>query len=315
MNLNYVTTTTILFFAVRSAAVLLLASLGGIFSERSGVVNIALEGMITMGSFAAVATTIITKQPWLGVLAAILAGMLMAALHAVLSIRFKANQVISGTAINILAAGLSSFLMKSLFNQGGHLLLENAPKLSDWSIPIIKDLPWIGPILGTHTPGVYLAFVFAGIAHYVLFHTPLGLRIRAVGEHPHAADTVGVNVYRTRYLGVILSGVLAGFAGSVLSIGIGSAFLENMAAGRGFIALAAVIFGKWTPLGTMAACLLFGLSEAVQVTSNLIGIGKYIPSNLMATFPYIITMLALAGFVGRSIAPAASGQPYEVDKR
>lgn len=315
MNLNYVTVTTLLFFAVRSAAVLTLAGLGGIFSERTGVVNIALEGMITFGSFAAVAVTLLTKQPWLGVIAAIVAGALMAALHAVLSIRFKANQVISGTAINILAAGLSSFLMKSIFDQGGHLLLEGAPKLADWSIPFVKDLPWIGKILGTHTPGVYLAFILAGVTHYVLFHTPLGLRIRAVGEHPHAADTVGINVYRTRYLGVILSGVLAGFAGSVLSIGIGSAFIENMASGRGFIALAAVIFGKWTPFGLMAACLLFGLSEAVQVTSNLIGIGQYIPSNVMATFPYIITMLALAGLVGRTVGPAASGQPYDVDKR
>jgi len=315
VNLNYVTITTLLFFAVRSAAVLLLAALGGIFSEQTGVVNIALEGMITFGSFAAVAVTILTNQPWLGVLAAILAGMLMAALHGILSIRFKANQVISGTAINILAVALSSFLMKSIFDQGGHLLLDKAPKVADWSIPFIRDLPWIGPILGTHSPGVYLAFVLTGVTHFVLFHTPLGLRMRAVGEHPHAADTVGINVYRIRYLGVLLSGALAGFAGSVLSIGIGTAFLENMAAGRGFIALAAVIFGKWTPLGTMAACLLFGVSEAIQVTSNLLGIGQYIPSSLMATFPYIITMLALAGFVGRTVGPAASGQPYEVDKR
>jgi len=315
MNLNYVTITTLLFFAVRSAAVLLLAGLGGIFSERAGVVNIALEGMITMGAFMAVAVTIVTHQPWLGVLAAMIAGALLAALHGVLSIRFKANQVISGTAINILAAGLSSFLMKSIFDQGGHLLLEKAPGLSDWSIPFIRDLPWLGEILGQHSPGVYLAFILALVTHLVLFHTPLGLRIRAVGEHPHAADTVGINVYRIRYLGVILSGVLAGFAGSVLSIGIGSAFLLSMAAGRGFIALAAVIFGKWTPLGTMAACLLFGVSEAVQVSSNLLGIGQYIPSSLMATFPYVITMLALAGFVGRSVGPAASGQPYDVDQR
>lgn len=315
MNFNYVTITTLLFFAVRSAAVLLLAGLGGIFSERAGVVNIALEGMITFGSFAAVAVTVLTNQAWLGVIAAILAGALMATLHAVLSIRFRANQVISGTAVNILAVALSSFLMKSIFDQGGHLLLDKAPKVADWSIPFIKDIPWIGPILGQHSPGVYLAFILAGITHYVLFHTPLGLRIRAVGEHPHAADTVGINVYRTRYLGVILSGMLAGYAGSVLSTGISTVFLENMAAGRGFIALAAVIFGKWTPFGTMAACLLFGVSEAIQVTSSLLGIGNFIPSSLMATFPYVITMLALAGFVGRSVAPAASGQPYDVNKR
>ena len=190
-----------------------------------------------------------------------------------------------------------------------------APRLAEWSIPIIKDIPWIGPIFGQHTPGVYLAFILTAISHYVLFYTPLGLRLRACGEHPQAADTVGVNVFRIRYLGVILSGALAGLSGSMLSLGMSNAFVENMAAGRGFIALAAVIFGKWTPLGTMAACLLFGFSEAIQVTSNIIGIGKYIPSSLMATFPYIITMLALAGFVGRSVAPAASGQPYEVDRR
>jgi simple sugar transport system permease protein len=221
--------------------------------------------------------------------------------------------VVSGVAINILATGLSAFLMKSLFGAGGHLILEGAPKLSDWSIPLIRDLPFIGPIIGKQTPGVYLAFIAMGVSSYVLFRTPLGLRIRAVGEHPQAADTVGINVYRVRYLGVIISGVLAGFAGSILSIGIGNGFLEGMVSGKGFIAIAAMIFGKWNPVGTMWACLLFGLAEAIQVTANLLGIT--IPSTLMATFPYILTMLVLAGVVGKATAPAASGIPYEVDKR
>lgn len=307
------TITTLLYFAMRTAAVLLLAGLGGIFCERTGVVNIALDGIMTMGAFSAVAITLLTGQPWLGVLGAIIAGALIAWLHGVVSIKFRANQVISGVAINILATGLSAFLMKSIFSTGGHLLLEGVPKLKDWSIPIIRDLPWIGPIIGQQTPGVYLAFILVAVSSYVLFRTPLGLRIRAVGEHPHAADTVGINVYRIRYLGVLISGVMAGFAGSVLSIGIGSGFLEGMVSGKGFIAIAAMIFGKWNPVGTMLACLLFGLAEAIQVSANLIGIT--IPSTLMATFPYILTMLVLAGLVGKATGPAASGIPYEVDKR
>lgn len=305
------TLSTLINLTLVAATPLLLAALGGIFSERAGVVNIALEGIMTFGALAAVAITIATENPWLGLLGAIIAGMTIAALHALVSISFRANQTVSGTAINILAAGLTAFLLTKFYGHGG----ESPPipiRLPTLNIPLVKDIPFLGPILGQQMVGVYLAFVALAATHYVIYRTPLGLRIRAVGEHPRAADTMGVNVFAVRYLCVILSGALAGVAGGILSTGITRSFVENMVAGRGFIALAAVIFGNWRPIGAMWACLLFGAADALQMLAQINNWNfVIIPRGLLVIVPYVLTMLALAGFVGRSTPPAASGIPYE----
>ncbi len=329
------TLATVLYYTLRNAAPLMLTAVGGTFTERSGVINIALEGIMIIGAFTAAAVTILTQNAWLGVLSAVLAGLFLAYLHGLVSIKFKADQVVSGVAINLLAAGLASFLMKAVFDQGGQLILGTAPRLPAWSLPdLIWKIPLVGKALhtvlpdswmaflntslGNQAPGVYIAFLVVMAAHIVLFKTPLGLRIRAVGEHPRAADTLGVNVRRTRYIGVLMSGLLAGFAGSVLTISPGSSgFVVGMVAGRGFIALAAMIFGKWTPLGAMGACLLFGLTDAFRISAGIVFRDlpwmQAIPSQLFALLPYIVTMLVLAGFIGRATPPAAIGVPYETE--
>lgn len=275
---------------VRSATPLLLAALGGTFSERSGVVNIALEGIMLVGAFAAVYGSFLTGSPLLGLLAALLAGLLISALHAVASVHFHANQVVSSTAINLLASGFTEFAMVKAW--GGQS-------------PVVAKMPDLGDL----SVFVYVAFFLALAAHWALAKTPWGLRLRAVGEHPKAADTLGVNVYLMRYYGVLLSGLMAGLAGASLSIGLVSRYTSGMTAGRGFIALAAVIFGKWTPLGAVGACLLFGLSDGLATLLQIRGI--QVPNEFMFMAPYVVTMLALAGLVGRSTPPAASGNPYE----
>jgi simple sugar transport system permease protein len=309
MNFNTAALTTLLFFTFRSAAPLILAAMGATFTERTGVVNIAIEGIMTIGAFTAVAVDFVYPHPWVAVLAAMAAGVLISALHAVVSIKFKGDQVVSGTAINILAAGLTAFLMIVFWGKAGATAVVPAT-MKDWSIPIIRNIPILKDIIGQQTPGVYLSWVAVLVSWYLIYRTPLGLRIRAVGEHPRAADTVGVNVYRVRYLGVLMSGIFAGFAGAVLSIGIGNAFLEGMVAGRGFIAIGAMIFGNWNPVGAMLAAILFGFADALQVTAGVLGF-TLIPPGLIQALPYVLTMLALVGFVGRSTPPAASGTPYE----
>lgn len=335
---------SIVYYTLRNAAPLMLAAVGGTFTERTGVINIALEGIMITGAFFAaamtmtshafllkVAPTVAHYAPWIGVLSAVIMGAVMSLLHAVVSIKFKANQVVSGVAINLLAAGLTSFLMRAVYDSGGQLILGAAPRLPNWSLDgffrLFASIPYLGDWLNSphflravsnHAPGIFIAFMVVIVAQIILFKTPLGLRMRAVGEHPKAADTLGVNVPRIRYLGVILSGVLAGFAGSILTISHGmSGFVVGMVAGRGFIALAAMIFGKWTPLGAMGACLLFGFADAIRVTTSIVfrafPLMQAIPSQLFALLPYVITMLALAGIVGRSTPPAASGVPYDTE--
>ena len=277
------------------ATPLIFAALGGLFSERSGIVNIALEGMMTAGAFFAIWGSATTGSWVVGILLAILAGGAFAALHAVATVTFSADQIVSGTAVILIAAGLVNFLNLTLFGPNG------SP--ADISTP---------PKLGGVSLLVPLAFLAVAGTWYVIFRTPFGLRLRSVGEHPRAADTVGINVKRMRYIGVLISGALAGIAGAFISFNV-SSYTENMVAGNGFIALAALIFGKWKPRGVMLACLLFGFSQALS--SRLSGVG-WLPNalqspELLSALPYIITLVALAGFVGKSVAPAAAGKPYD----
>jgi ABC-type uncharacterized transport system permease subunit len=293
------------------ATPLIFAGLGGVFSEKSGVVNIGLDGMMIMGAFFGVYGSYLTGSAVVGIIFALIAGAAMAAIHAFLSITLKANQIVSGTAINLFSAALSSFLIVKLFGRGGQTDGVNG---LPWHVPnFIKDIPVIGDLLVNINWFVIIALVLVFVSHYILYKTPLGLRIRSVGEHPKAADTLGINVYSIRYLCVIISGALAGVGGAALSLGVTPLYREGMVSGRGFIALAAMIFGNWKPKGTLLACLLFGFAEAFQIKAQ--SFGWSLPTELYSSFPYIITMLALAGFVGKTKAPAADGEPYEKGQR
>ncbi|WP_026883944.1 ABC transporter permease [Clostridium akagii] len=296
---------------LRMATPLIFTGLGGVFSENAGVVNIGLEGMMITGAFFAVLGSFLTGSPLVGILFAAAAGGIIAALHAFLSINLRADQVISGTAINLFATAFASFMIFKVFNTGGqtnivHSLSYNIPKF-------IQNIPILGTLLGGLNWFVYFALVLVFVTDFVLYKTPFGLRIRAVGEHPSAADTLGINVYKIRYTCVILSGMLAGIGGASLSIGISNLFREGMTAGRGYIALAALIFGNWKPKGTMWACLLFAFGSALQINAQMMSF--QLPDEIYAMFPYVLTMLALAGFVGKTTAPAADGIPYIKGKR
>ncbi|MGE5675946.1 MAG: ABC transporter permease [Mycobacterium leprae] len=282
---------TILVSTLRSTTPLLLGALGGIFSERAVVVNIALEGIMLTGAWAAVYVSFLTGSALAGVLGAVVAGVLVSAIHAVTSIQFKANQVVSGVAINSFASGFTEFMLVKVWNAG--------------QSPSVSKVPDIGQI----NLFVLIAFALTFVAQFALFRTPWGLRLRSVGEHPLAAETTGVNVYRMQYWGVLLSGLFAGLAGASLSIGLVSRFNTGMTAGRGFIALAAMIFGRWNPVGAMWATLLFGFADAIGVFFQILGVS--VPAQFLTMSPYVITMLALAGVIGRSVPPAADGIPYE----
>jgi general nucleoside transport system permease protein len=283
---------------IRLTTPLLLAALGGMFSERAGIINIALEGLMLAGAFtAATVTHLATVNGYpapesLGLMAAIVAGVIVAGIHAVVCIRYKADQVVTGTAINILFLGVPALMSGALFDSTG----------ATPQIPINNLLP-VAPII--------IAFALVPITWYVLNRTPFGLRLRAVGENPEAADTAGVSVARIRYTGVLLSGALAAIGGAYLSIGQSSLFTRNMSAGRGFIALAALIFGKWRPVQTMLACLLFGFAEAVAIQMQ--GVVN-IPVQFIQIIPYVLTIVVLAGFIGLSRAPRALGIPYQKER-
>lgn len=294
---------------IRVATPLVLAALGGLFSERSGVINIALEGKMLAGAFTAAAVTYAadtkfgmgSASPWAGLLAGMIAGLFIAAIYALSCIRFKADQVVSGAAINILMLGIPGFLGGALFLSSG-----STPQIPKDNL--LPQSPWLIAI-------VILALV-AGI-WYVLYKTPFGLRLRSVGENPEAADAAGVSVSRIRYSGVLLAGILAGLGGAYLSIGQSSLFTRNMTAGRGFIALAALIFGKWKPVPTLLACLLFGFTEAISIQMQgaiKLPSGEDIPVQFIQMVPYVLTIVVLAGFIGSSRPPRALGIPYQKEK-
>ncbi|MBI3652136.1 MAG: ABC transporter permease [Acidobacteria bacterium] len=293
---------------IRLSTPLILAALGGLFSERSGVINIALEGMMLSGAFTAAAATAKSGNPWLGLLCAALAGVLVACLHAVATIQFKADQVVVGTAINILFLGIPALASGAMFESTGATpQLPREQVLPDWNIPLIDRIPKLNEVLSGHKPIVYFALLMVPVTYYILFKTRFGLRLRAVGENPEAADTAGVSVARLRYAGVLVSGMLAAIGGAYLSIGQNSLFTRNMTAGRGFIALAALIFGKWHPVGAFFACLLFGVAEAISIRMQ--GVVQ-IPVQFIQIIPYVLTLIVLAGFIGRAIPPKALGIPY-----
>jgi simple sugar transport system permease protein len=289
---------------VRNATPLIFAALGGMFSERSGVVNIGLEGLMLIAAFAGVVGAHASGSAWIGLCSGLAAGLLFALIHALMCITFEADQIISGTAINLLALGGTGFLMVEIFGGGG-----TSPRVDGFkevSIPLLSKIPLIGPALFDQSLLVYLMYVLIPLTYFAVFRTPFGLRLRATGEVPEAVDTAGVSVTRMRYYGVALSGLLAACGGVYLSMGILSAFTENMTAGRGFIALAALIFGRWNPIGAAGAALLFGFAQAItyQVSQEVI------PIEFIHMLPYILTIVVLAGFGGRAIAPAAIGKPY-----
>ncbi|BEP28731.1 ABC transporter permease [Helicovermis profundi] len=298
---------------LRLATPLIFSAIGGVFSERAGVVNIALEGIMIMGAFFSILSMHFFNSPWLAVLVAILAGIITSLLLGVLAIHLRANQVVAGVAINLLAASLTSYLLVMVWKRSGQTD-SVASNLTVNPFPVLAKIPVIGVLFDGLTPFVYLALITVAIAYYVIFKTPFGLRLRSVGEHPAAADTLGINVYKTRYIAVMISGALAGLSGAALSLGTVNLFRNGMTSGKGFIALAAMIFGKWHPVGALLACLFFGLAEAVQIQAASLGL-SWIPSEFLQMLPYIATILALAGVVGKSVAPAADGEPYEKGHR
>jgi simple sugar transport system permease protein len=291
---------------LQRATPLALGAMAGVLCERAGVVNIAIEGMMLFAAFAGAFSASVTGNLWVGLLIGVLAAAVLAWVHGGLSISYRVDQIISGTVINIFALGITSYLASRLFTE--YPDLNDAGTFPRWDIPLLSDIPVIGPVLFRNNLFVYLMLVLVPLVTWFLFRTRWGLRVRAVGEHPKAADTVGINVFRVRYRSVILGGAMAGLAGSYLTLGSVGSFEENMTAGRGFIALAAMIFGRWNPVGALGAALLFGFAEALQ--AKLAILQTPIPSQFLLMAPYVITLLVVAGFVGRSRPPAADGQPY-----
>jgi simple sugar transport system permease protein len=302
--------------AVRLATPIALAAVGGAVCERSGIVNIAMEGLMLISAFASVAAALLTGSTWIGVIAGVLAAVLFSAIHAWASINLRTEQVISGTAINILALGVTGFLMETVF---GHPGTTNSVR----TIQPVLDLPtggdgvlgtiwmWIDVVFLSYTPIVYVGIFSAIFLTWAMYRTRWGLRLRALGEHPRAADTVGVNVMRGRWVAVLISGMMAGLAGANLTLEQVGSFTENMTNGRGFIALAANIFGRWTPGGAYLASLLFGFADALQLKLQLFSDVINIPPQFFLMLPYVLTVVVLAGVVGRAVAPAAVGKPYK----
>jgi general nucleoside transport system permease protein len=285
-----------------------LAALCGVISERSAVINIAIEGIMLMAALTAVVSATLTHSLMVGLIVAILTGALVAWLHAWLVIRFKVDQIVSGVAINIFGAGITSFI-SSRYLESNIDLLNNSGTFPVVPIPLLSRIPIIGPIFFEQSPIVYITLLLVIGLHIMLFYTPWGLRTRAVGEHPKAADTLGINVFRTRYINVIIGGMIAGLGGAYFTVGSVGRFDQNMTAGKGFIGLAAMIFGKWSPIGAFLSSLLFGFADSLQVKMQILRVG--IPSEFLAMAPYIVTMIVLTGIVGRAIPPAADGAIYE----
>lgn len=302
--------------AVRLATPIALASIGATICERSGVVNIAMEGLMLISSFAGTAVVLLTGNIWLGIIGAVIASLSFAAIHAVASINLRSDQVVSGTAINILALGVTGFLMETIFGHPG--TTDPVPTLQPvFNFPtggtgvLATIWRWIDVVFLSYTPLVYFGIFSAIFFTWALYRTRWGLRLRSLGEHPRAAATVGISVYRGRWMAVMFSGVMGGLAGANLSLEQIGGFTEGMTNGRGFIALAAMIFGRWIPGGAYLASLLFGFADALQLKLQLFSDVIKIPPQFFLMLPYILTVVVLAGVMGRAVAPAADGKPYK----
>jgi simple sugar transport system permease protein len=299
LELNWV---SMLAQTLSTAVPIVLAALGGIMAERSGVINIALEGIMLFAAYVAFAIGLLADSTLIGLIAGVAFGGLLALFHGVLSIKYKVNQTISGTVMNIFAAGITGYLFRQFPTD------KSVSTFTQWNVPVLSQIPVIGEVFFQQQPITYITLLLIVIVHFVLFRTSWGLRTRAIGEHPRAADTVGVNVNRMRYINVIISGLLAGLGGAwLIAEGVGS-FTPNMTTGRGFMGLAAMIFGSWTPLGAFLASLLFTIPAAIQVKLQLIGVP--IPYQFLGMAPYILTIIALASAVRRVSPPSALGKPY-----
>ena len=283
-----------------------LAALGAGINERGGVINIALEGILLLGALGYVLGAYWTGDPWAGLLTAATVGLLTAALHAIVTVGFKADQITSSLGINLVAFGLTRFVLKSVFGSSSNS--ARVAGLPEWNLAGLGTLPGLGSLFGN--PMVWIAVALVAVTHVILFRTPFGLRLRTCGEHPETAATLGLSVARLRTMGVLLSGVLAGLGGAWLAADQRS-FTDGMSGGRGYIALAAMIVGKWNPLGAALACLLFGFCEALQIKLQ----GQGIPNEFLQMLPYLVTMIVLAGAIGRSRPPAAVGVPYDAEEK
>ena len=292
--------------AVLLAVPIAFGALGGVIGERAGVVNIAIEGQLLAGAFCAAVASSVTDSPWVGLLAAVAAGVLVAAVLGVFTITYKVNQVIVGVVLNVLVIGLTSFLYSQVLVPNPEL--NSTTRFSNVAIPGLSQIPVIGPALFNQSVIVYLMYLAVPGVWFAMYRTRWGLRLRAVGEHPKAADTVGIKVERTRYRAVLVAGAIAGVGGAFYTVVSVSAFGKEMTAGAGFIALAAVIFGKWDPVKAALAALLFGFASNLEGALSIVG--APVPSQFMLMLPYVVTLLAVAGLVGRSRGPAASGEPY-----
>ena len=289
------------------AVPLAFGALGGVLNERAGVVNIAIEGQLLTGAFGAAVVASIADNAYVGLLAAPVAGLLIGVMLALFTVKYAVNQIIVGVVLNVFAVGLTSFLFSSVLKQNA-ATLNSPPRLSVLPIPVLSEIPVIGPVLFRQSIIVYLLYVAVAVITVALFRTRWGLRVRSVGEYPQAADTVGINVNRTRWGNVMLGSMVAGLGGAFFTIGSVGAFGQEMTAGKGYIALAAMILGRWTPIGALGAALLFGFADKLQ---QVLGVLETpIPNQFMLMLPYIVTIFAVAGLVGRVRGPAAAGEPY-----
>lgn len=295
--------------SLRLSVPLAFAALGGLLSERSGVLNIGLEGMILTGAFISATAVFFSGNVWLGIIVTLIAGGLVGLLHAYLCVTLRVDQLVSGLAINLAAAGLTAFGARVMFTDN----TQELPGFTTIAVPILKDIPILGSLLFNQDPLVYFLFLLVPLSTYLLFRSSLGLSLRAVGEYPRAADTSGVSVILFRYVSVILSGCLAGLGGAYLSLVHIKFFTEGISAGKGFIALAALIFGRWHPVWTVFACLLFGATEALQLRIQAFNLN--IPYQLLTMLPYLVALFALIGLAGKSTPPAALGVPYIKESR